>query len=425
MSAKPVLDVVVDTNIIFTGGTGRYVASRKFKDAMRELGKKADVTVHIPEMVFEEALYQKIEVVAKNHAAVIESAQKIEKLVDTKVSIKHELPVLTRRLKTQLNADLRTSGFKLIKGSIPAAEWRAISLRAVRREPPFDRGDESAYRDSVICATTLEFVRHRKGRTIVFLVGDKNAHSYASKFERPAAKFFVLPSTEALSALIDQLSAENSRLLKAIREVAAKRFYFWGLDTYFIVWEIADKVAEHMGAEFHYGVGLSANYRAALSLISSRAYTEYPPLGESYKGTELLEFVPDGECKFSSKLNYVLHKETAISTTGVTLERRESEVTVNWTARADGETITDAGFGSILFSEEKKSEIFVPNELPFTTSSLLSAHVNPLMATGSPLRADLRTASGVYSPLGISGVHPSVLSASAAGLSGLNVTGLR
>lgn len=411
MSARPSFDVVVDTNIIFTGGTGRYLASRRFKDAIRELGKKADITIHIPEMVFEEALFQKVSTVAKNFAAIMEARERIEKLVNTTVSVKHDIEILERRIKKQLREDLRASGFKLIKGNLPAARWREISLRAVRRKPPFNGDDQSAFRDSVICATMVEFAQTKKSRATVFLIGDKNARAYATQFEKPGSKIFVLPSTEGLAAVIEKLSSENSRLLKVVRDQAAKRFYDWGLETLFRTWDIHDKVIEHIGPEYRYRTGLSSPHRitAPSVLLSNMSLGEYPPIRESYKGTELLELVTDGECKFRSKLSYILHEDSGeASISGVTLTRREFDVTVSWSAQISGDSIADPKFGTISFGDEHKSDIFVSNLSSYLSSgSLLANHANPLLSNSSAIISGLNTLGALYPTNQISGLNTS------------------
>jgi hypothetical protein len=61
----------------------------------------------------------------------------------------------------------------------------------------------------------------------------------------------------------------------------------------------------------------------------------------------------------SASPQLILHVEAGQPVNEVTLERKQFDVTINWSAQVDGETFSKEEMGKIEFAPEKKSAVFV------------------------------------------------------------------
>jgi PIN domain-containing protein len=357
MSIKPKIDVIVDTNIIFAGRTGRNLMTQGFKDAIAKLADKAEIVVYIPEMVFEEIYFQKRFAMVGDYNAIQSAGSRIERLVPTKVILRHKLKSLERMLKRALLRDVGKSGCRLLKFALTSKRWKKIAQTLVRREPPFDKEGEAAYRDAVIRVQAHEFSKKQKAPITVFLVGDNNSRSAAEGLE-DGRRFIILPSTEALTALVDDLTSKSAQRLKEVRVAAAKRFAGWK-DGLFIKWNIDEKIQEHIGWGQHLrGQQLSPMISPGQFLFASEL-GKYPPFRRVDGTTEVISFDETGQYFFQSKVSDIYHYEAGYAAYGVTLERRQVDVSIAWSAHFEQDTFSDEKLGEIKYTSDEKSTVFV------------------------------------------------------------------
>jgi hypothetical protein len=380
MSIKPKIDVIVDTNIIYTGDTGRYLTTRSFKDAIAGIRKKADINVHVPEMVFEEVYFQKRSALERDYQGICLIRDRIERLVNTKVNLRHSLETLRSRLKKALLGDLEKSDFKLLKFSLPANRWKRIAQAVVRREEPFDKEGEAAYRDSVIRAQAHEFSLGQKGGMTVFLVGDKNSRSAAAQLV-DEKRFIVLPSVESLAALVDDLNLKNAQRLKEVRILAAKAFMD-RKEGYFRKWNLEGKIQDKIGTSSFVHAAMRLPLGATGPFLFASQLAKYPALETANNSTEVLQFNDRGEYEFQSKISYIFHSEAGNTGTGVNVERRQYDVIVNWTAQVEGSNISAGKEKELIIGPEEKSQFFV-DLWPGVGSLSHISSANSLGLTGS------------------------------------------
>jgi len=400
MSTKPKINVVVDTNIIHTGIGSRNLLPEKFKTAIDELANKAIITLHVPEMVLEEVLYRKIEALGAQYGLLMDTATSVKRLVSTDVKIRHKLATLVTRLKSQHFEDVKSGRIRLLKCKLHEKQWEEISLKAVRRKGLFEKEDKSAFRDSVICASALIFARRSKSGPVVFITADNRLRTYAEKFQDK--RLFVLPSVEALNALIDHFSSENAKRLKSIRDQAGKLFNGYKPEAYIIKWQVHDKISDYLGEKNTYLKAAASIFTQHCLSLPTASLTAYPRI--VYHATEIVDYSTRGECRFVSKISCEAYKEESRNLMTINLEKREMDIAVEWSARISGEIFSNEQFVNIRFEHEKKSKAAFPLE-DDVFATWKSYFLNPsgsVLGTLSPVAS---SASAYFSPSGtISGL---------------------
>lgn len=202
------LRIVLDTNALFTS-LGDELVNHEVIQLINENKNHADlkVTWMMPEIVFEERLFQ----MRKHTVGLITNVEKVEKLLG------HNLAITKIFLDTKVcdvaKNHANTLGIQIIPLNETEVDWKKVSLAAVRREPPFERGEkEKGFRDALIGHTFLQILnsspRSATKCRVVLISGDQLLSDFVNSHIDGFSNVQVFDGLEALKGLINTLSSQ-------------------------------------------------------------------------------------------------------------------------------------------------------------------------------------------------------------------------
>lgn len=361
---KPIIDVVVDTNVIRAAPTNSFFASEKFKLQVAKLRERAEINIVVPSAVFEEVVVQKTTVLQTAHAALKSAKKNLNGFFSFSCEYEEDLNKLKGMLRDRIKSDMEQLKCAILPIDLGKPLWDTIVEAVYWRKGPFAKGDPSALKDAIICAVAVSHAKTASAHKVVFLTNDKEAADL-ELFDK--GKLIVLPSLESLETLIEDLSQETAAQLVAVRNQAIKRVQSYSsTNMFYVVWELSRRFNELCGRDSSQ-LGLATSVVSASHILAYTPHEHvtrmYPPFSESHVSTELVSEAPDGTFTFESKFQRVYHKVigelVTPSTTLTTLERSEFLFLVTWTAKHKDGQLTEENLSSVTMPESKTTQFQV------------------------------------------------------------------
>jgi PIN domain len=220
------LRIVLDTNALYVNVSDELV-KHETKQLIEENRQHADlkVTWFMPEIVFEERLYQ----MRKHTGPLISNVEKVEKLLGHKLNLTKEMldSMVLEVAKKQAN-DLGINVFPLDESQV---DWKKIAFASVHRDPPFDKGEkEKGFRDALIGHTFLQILssspRSASKCKIALISGDQLLTQFVNSYIDGFSNVQVFESLEELRGLINTLASQvDEDFVEALQKKASALFF--------------------------------------------------------------------------------------------------------------------------------------------------------------------------------------------------------
>ena len=205
---RPKLKVLFDTSILFT-----EIAYDLVRLGVRKLIEKNSshpdlaLSWYLPRVVVDERQYQMQQQALK----LLPNLEKLERLLGHKLNITPD--ILATRVEAAINDQIEEMSITVLDLDTNAVGWPDVITRAVRRDPPFEAGDnEKGFRDCLIAQTFFQLVRDSPTTPghcrLAVVTSDKRLAEYVREETNEAKNVRVLGSVDDLESLINTLVAE-------------------------------------------------------------------------------------------------------------------------------------------------------------------------------------------------------------------------
>ena len=205
---RPKLKVLFDTSILFT-----EIAYDLVRLGVRQLIEKNSshpdlaLSWYLPRVVVDERQYQMQQQALK----LLPNLEKLERLLGHKLNITPD--ILATRVEAAINDQIEEMSITVLNLDTNAVGWPDVITRAVRRDPPFEAGDnEKGFRDCLIAQTFFQLVRDSPTTPghcrLAVVTSDKRLAEYVREETNEAKNVRVLGSVDDLESLINTLVAE-------------------------------------------------------------------------------------------------------------------------------------------------------------------------------------------------------------------------
>ena len=221
-----VVDVVFDTNVLYTG-TADYFVKQEVAQLISGQADLPDLKIrwYVPEIVRHERHYQMVQEATK----FLPTVQKLERLLGNPLNI--GLDLLNLRVREAIDRAVIDLGLVIPSLDHAAVDWAGLIQRAVYRRPPFQAGDdEKGFRDAVILETFIQLVAagptSRTTRRVVLVSNDGLLHAAATDRCAQHLHVHVYRTVDELKGLINTLgSSVDEAFLNTVRASAGQLFY--------------------------------------------------------------------------------------------------------------------------------------------------------------------------------------------------------
>ena len=223
---RPKLKVLFDTSILFT-----RIASDLMRPEVRQLIEEnsshpdLELSWYLPRVVVGERQYQ----IQQRALELLPNLEKLERLLGHKLNITPD--TLETRVEAAINDQIEKMSITVLDLDTTAVDWPTVITRAVRRESPFEAGDdEKGFRDCLIAQTFFQLVRNSPTTPghcrLAVVTSDKRLAEYVREGTNGAKNVRVLGSVDDLESLINTLVSEVTEDFVSDLKARVEPFFF-------------------------------------------------------------------------------------------------------------------------------------------------------------------------------------------------------
>lgn len=223
---KPLLRVVFDTNVLFTGTASDFLQSAAVETIKAHSGH-ADLVVewYIPNIVVLERRYQ----MEKKGKELLPGIQKMERLLGHNLALTET--VVAERVSAVISAQISELSVQVLALDPTRVNWPRLVEDSAYRNPPFDTGEkEKGFRDAIVGETFLQLVEDSPSTPqscrLALVTGDELLSDMVGERVKARSNVRILASHEALKELINTLVAEiDEEFVARLHPLASALFF--------------------------------------------------------------------------------------------------------------------------------------------------------------------------------------------------------
>ena len=168
------MEIIIDTNILFSDWALRTEDSRAFLDFVERTGS----VIYIPEIVWEETRKNYLDEITSKHAAYVKASKQFGRIFVVQPELKRVEIDFEKEADSYLEwlqRELKFNGSNIL----PYGEFtKRIAARVMAKRKPFNMENDHEYKDTLVWETVLDVVGTKVGRgdnEVVLISNDSDA----------------------------------------------------------------------------------------------------------------------------------------------------------------------------------------------------------------------------------------------------------
>jgi hypothetical protein len=221
------LKIVLETNIIFNGGT-YFLSNKATNDLIEKYKDTNDIILswHLPEIVVFERTFQMV----SESLALLPAVNKVEK--NFGLDLKIDRNFIEQRVAKLIAEQIKNKKLDIIPLEDAKVNWKDLIQKACFRKPPFEIGEtEKGFKDALILESLIQLVNNspksRSSCRIIFVSNDTLLVEAFKERTSQNSNVDVLTSLSALENFINILLTTEikQRLIKSIADEVKRMFF--------------------------------------------------------------------------------------------------------------------------------------------------------------------------------------------------------
>lgn len=225
--------VMLDSNLLFAKNDVEVIAPAATA-LLEECSKYADVEICIPEVVYQELLFQKVVFATTLLADVRRNLTTLEKLTGTRQPTLLSQDELKEQIRSRLTQWCKENNIGVIATPIPEISWVTLIDAAIWHKPPFSppsEKSEKGFKDALILETVFKKWAEHGKTAFAFVSGDELLREAAGEGQRADSGDFLV--FDSLAAFVSHLKLSHEARSSAFVATLFKNaeIFFFALDS--------------------------------------------------------------------------------------------------------------------------------------------------------------------------------------------------
>lgn len=218
--------VFVDTSILFHNDK-KFPVNPKFDEFWNDYSAKISLKLKIPEVVKGEILYQQTSAALKELKKVNDAFNTISSITLKKYKPRTSGQKIKKEIIKKFDNWVHSKQAEVIETPLSLINWGKIIEDSLWRVPPFEKGTEKGFRDSIILETVVHYISHLQDEYQgAFICKDTLLRDATSQRLLADERFAVYENIEDFKSYLDLTHEQlENRFIKNIIKKASKKFF--------------------------------------------------------------------------------------------------------------------------------------------------------------------------------------------------------